>query len=437
MKRYRFYALLSVFILSFWPATMLTAQEEVPEATPQATQNPSPEDVLQNEVSAQPAVVPELHRVGDLLIPDTSLERPQDVGRGLRAHTNHLILATPVSEPAEPEANKGSTVSYETPASIHSAYNLPSTGGGAVIAVVTAYDYPTAENDLAVFSSNYHLPACTSASGCFRKVYASGKKPAANGGWAQEAALDIEWAHTMAPNARIVLVEAASNSSTDLLPAVDAASGLVSPRAAGFGQVSMSWGFSEFSGETRWDTHFQMRGVAYFASSGDVGGQRTYPCTSPYVVCVGGTSIHRDGSGKFVSETAWSGSGGGSSPYEARPTFQNTIVSIVGTHRGVPDLSFDADPHSGVIVYDSTAYGGLSGWLIFGGTSVSAPSVAGVVNLAGHFYNSSGIELSTMYSNSGTRNFRDITSGTAGANAAKKGWDFVTGVGSSLGVVGK
>jgi subtilase family serine protease len=306
-----------------------------------------------------------------------------------------------------------------------------------MIAVVTAYDYPTAENDLAVFSSTYHLPACTSASGCFRKVYASGKQPAANGGWAQEAALDIEWSHAMAPNARIVLVEAASNSSTDLLPAIDVASSLVSPKAAGFGQVSMSWGFSEFAGEARWDSHFQTRGVVYFASSGDAGGQRTYPCTSPYAVCVGGTTIHRDSSGNFVSETAWSGSGGGPSPYESRPTFQNSIVSIVGNHRGAPDLSFDADPHSGVIAYDSTPYGGVSGWLIFGGTSVSAPSVAGIVNLAAHFYNSSGIELSTMYSNSGTRNFRDIVSGSAGSYTAKPGWDFVTGIGSSLGVVGK
>src|SRR5579863_2627411 len=437
MKRYRFYALLSVFILSFWPATMLTAQEEVPEATPQATQNPSPEDVLQNEASAQPAVVPELHRVGDLLIPDTSLERPQDVGRGLRAHTNHLILATPVSEPAEPEANKGSTVSYETPASIHSAYNLPSTGGGAVIAVVTAYDYPTAENDLAVFSSNYHLPACTSASGCFRKVYASGKKPAANGGWAQEEALDIEWAHAMAPNARIVLVEAASNSSTDLFHAVDVANGVVSPRGMGFGEVTMSWGLSEFPSEAAYDTHFVTTGIVYFASSGDVGGARNYPAVSPRVVAAGGTTIHRSSTGAFLSETAWSGSGGGPSPYEPRPPFQNVVVTRVGAQRGSPDVAFDADPHSGVLVYDSTPCGGISGWLIFGGTSVSAPSVAGIVNLAGHFYHSSSIELSTMYSNLGTPNFRDIVSGTAGSFSASPGWDFTTGIGSSLGVAGK
>jgi subtilase family serine protease len=436
MKHLRSYVLLSAIILMFAPATILLAQEEAPEDTPQVTRDAQPDEFLEDDMQAQPVVVPEMHRFHDLLIPDTSLERPQDVGRGLRAHTNHLILALRVGEPAEHET-KATVVPYETPSSIRSVYNLPSTGGGGVIAIVTAYDYPTAENDLAVFSNTWNLPACTSASGCFRKVYASGKKPVANGGWDQESALDIEWAHAMAPNARIVLVEAASNWSTDLLPAIDAANSIVSPRSAGFGQVSMSWGFSEFSSETKWDSHFQTRGIVYFASSGDVGGQRSYPCTSPLVVCVGGTTIHRDGSGNFVSETTWSGSGGGPSPYESRPTYQNNVVSIVGRHRGAPDVSFDADPHSGVIVYDSTAYGGVSGWLIFGGTSVSAPSTAGIVNLAGHFYNSSGIELSTMYSNLGTANFRDIVSGTAGAYAAKPGWDFVTGLGSSLGVVGK
>ena len=109
----------------------------------------------------------------------------------------------------------------------------------------------------------------------------------------------------------------------------------------------------------------------------------------------------------------------------------------MGTQRGAPDVSFDADPHSGVLVYDSTPCGGISGWLIFGGTSVSSPAVAGIVNLAGHFYHSSAIELSTMFSNLNTANFRDIVSGAAGSFNAKTGWDFATGIGSSLGVAGK
>ena len=413
----RISALLWVVSMMIGTAMVLVAQDAAPSA----------QDVPRDELLGLAAVNMEMHRYHDLLIPDSSIERPQDVGRGLRAHTNHMILNSPAA---------ASTVIYETPASIRSVYKLPTTGGGGVIAVVGAYDYPTAENDLAVFSSTFHLPACTSATGCFQKLYASGKKPAANCGWAQEAALDIEWAHAMAPNARILLVEAASNSSTDLLPAVDLANSMVS-RHGGFGEVTMSWGFSEFYGETSFDSHFQTTGVVYFASSGDIGGQRSYPGVSPYVVCAGGTSIHRDASGSFVSETAWSGSGGGPSSYESRPIYQNAIVTTVGTHRGSPDVSFDADPHSGVIAYDSTSCGGISGWLIFGGTSVSSPSMAGIVNLSSHFYHSSGIELSTMYSNLGTSNFRDIVSGTAGSYSAKPGWDFVTGLGSSLGVVGK
>jgi len=128
---------------------------------------------------------------------------------------------------------------------------------------------------------------------------------------------------------------------------------------------------------------------------------------------------------------------GGPSKYEPRPTYQGAIVTIVGSKRGTPDFSFDADPNSGVSVYDSTACQGSSGWMVFGGTSVSSPSLAGIVNLASHFYSSTSLELDTIYSNLGTANFRDITSGSAGTYTAKPGWDFVTGVGSNQGLVGK
>ena len=341
----------------------------------------------------------EMHRRQDILVPDSSLESVEDRGKGMKAHTNHVIMGVTVgaeevarrAAEGEEASTAASTVSYETPATIRSAYKLPSTGGAGVIAVVDAYDDPTAENDLAAFSSMLGLPACTSASGCFRKVYGSGTKPPANCGWAQEEALDIEWAHAMAPNSRIVLVEANSNGSKDLFHAIDLANGIVSPQSAGFGEVTMSWGFSEFPSEAGYDSHFQTTGVVYFASSGDVGGSRNYPAVSPHVVAAGGTTIHRDSTRKFLSETAWSGSGGGPSPYEQRPSYQNVIVTTVGTQRGTPDISFDADPHSGVLVYDSTPCGGMSGWLIFGGTSVSSPAVAGIVNLAGHFYHNSAI----------------------------------------------
>lgn len=242
----------------------------------------------------------------------------------------------------------------------------------------------------------------------------------------------------MAPNAKIVLVEAKTNFFSDLFQAVDVASNVVSPNGTGFGEVSMSWGGSEFSSEASNDFHFTRNGVVYFAASGDTGDVTIYPSVSPTVVSAGGTRINRDANGNFVSETGWSGSGGGPSKYESRPPYQDIIVSLVGTKRGTPDFSFDADPASGVSVYDSTPCQGASGWLVFGGTSVAAPSLSGIVNLAGHFYTSSGNELSTVYSNLGnSADFRDIVSGTAGSFSAKPGWDFVTGVGSDHGLAGK
>jgi kumamolisin len=366
------------------------------------------------------------------LIPDSSIEKDDDMG--FRAHTNHVIRFD-----ASPKANS-STPSGETPISLRSVYNLPSIaqgGGSGIIAIVDAYDYPTAENDLNVFSNQFGLPACTSASGCFKVMYAAGSKPAGNCGWDQEAALDIEWAHAMAPNAKILFVEAASASFNDLFSAVDAASNYIAANG-GYGEVSMSWGGSEFNGESSFDSHFTKTGVVYFAASGDTGGVTIYPGTSPNVVSAGGTSVNRNSSGAFVSETGWSGSGGGASRYEAKPNYQSGIPGTSSTHRSVPDFSFDANPSTGVAVYDSTSCQGLSGWLVFGGTSVASPSLAGIVNLAGHHFGSTSAELSVIYTNYTNGNdFRDITSGRAGRNNCGPGYDLVTGVGSNKGLNGK
>ncbi len=382
---------------------------------------------------------------GAVLIPDSSIEHFEDIG--LRAHTNHVIFLHPQFT--------GTSPGGETPASLACVYQTVTTrvsgcpingtsanpsGGSGIIAIVDAFDYPTAENDLNVFSNQFGLPACTTANGCFQLVYATGTKPRKNCGWAQEAALDIEWAHAMAPNAKIVLVEAASNFFSDLFRAVDVASQIVGANS-GSGEVSMSWGGSEFSTESQFDGHFAAPRMVYFAASGDTGGATIYPSASPNVVAAGGTTIQRDLNGSFTGETGWSGSGGGPSKYESRPSYQSSISSIVGSQRGVPDFSFDADPGSGVSVYDSTPCQGLSGWLVFGGTSVSSPSLAGIVNLAGHFYSSSNGELTTIYGTLGTSNypldFNDITQGTAGSFSATTGWDFVTGVGTNKGLSGK
>ncbi len=364
-----------------------------------------------------------------VLIPDSSIERPEDVG--VRAHTNHLIRVNPQFT--------GTSPTGETPQSIYPVYGLTfaGTGGSNVIVIVDAFDYPTAENDLNVFSSQFGLPACTKASGCFQQLYASGNKPRANCGWAQEAALDIEWAHAMAPNAKIVLVEAATNSFSNLFAAVDFGTRVIQ-NSSGLGELSMSWGGSEFSSETSNDGHFQNNGIVYFAASGDTGGATIYPSASPWVVAAGGTTINRDKSGNFVSETGWSGSGGGPSKYEAKPSYQINIPNTDPTKRSIPDFSFDADPNSGVSVYDSTQCQGLSGWLVFGGTSVASPSLAGIVNQAGGFSTNSFTELSTIYQNyTNSADFRDILSGTVGTFSAGLGYDFVTGVGSNQGLNGK
>jgi subtilase family serine protease len=395
---------------------------------------------------------------GRVLVPDSTIEHPEDVGR--RAHTNHVIFL-------RSSGLKLTVPSGETPASLGCVYGLSSgaTGcpkvnaagpsrGSQTIAIVDAYHYASAYNDLTVFSNTFKLfvlPQCsaTVTMGCFAQVFAKGSQPKTNCGWAQEAALDIEWAHAMAPNAKIVLVEAASNSNADLFAAVDVATNEVicgsrtCPYGTGEGEVSMSWGSSEFSSEKSFDSHFPVgNGVVYFASSGDSGGKVIYPSASPYVVSAGGTTVNRSG-GNFTTETAWSGSGGGPSKYEGRPTsgYQDVIQPIVGGSRGTPDFSFDANPSTGVSVYDSTSCQGLSGWLVFGGTSVSSPSLAGIVNLAGHFAIDSGTELGTIYadysSSTYPKDYRDITSGTAGSFSAKAGWDFVTGVGSDIGTSGK
>jgi len=163
-----------------------------------------------------------------------------------------------------------------------------------------------------------------------------------------------------------------------------------------------------------------------------------YPSVSPYIVSAGGTTINRNSSGAFTSETGWSGSGGGPSKYETKLSYQNNVAGTSSTRRSAPDLSFDANPHTGVSVYDSTQCQNSSGWLVFGGTSVSSPSLAGIVNLAGHFAINTVSELGTIYANrKNTADFRDILSGTAGSFSAKAGYDFVTGVGSDLGLSGK
>lgn len=324
------------------------------------------------------------------------------------------------------------------PAQIRHAYGFDSVanqGQGQVIAIIDAYDDPYIESDLGVFDSTFGLPTCTSQNLCFQKIYASGRRPKGNAGWALEIALDVEWAHAIAPQARILLVEAASNSFTNLMQAVDVAV------QNGANVVSMSFGGYEFSDETSLDSHFKVQKVTFVASSGDSGNGVEYPAASPWVVAVGGTSLKLDANGNYLIETAWSGSGGGISAYEPEPTYQQQF-QITADGRGVPDVAYVADPNTGVAVYDSYRYQGQKGWFEVGGTSAGAPQWAALAAIANAMRASanraplSGMPaaLYGVASAHYARDFHDIASGSNGhcddLCQAGPGYDFVTGLGS-------
>lgn len=368
----------------------------------------------------------------DVFMPRSSIEHSWDIG--VKAHTNHLLYVGPELYPSQEfpsleDAPHGPFAGAPGPAGFHpsdiqQAYGDFASGGGT-IAIVDAYDAPNSLPDFNTFSANFGLASepsndsTASTNRVFQVVYASGAKPTSDGGWAQEMSLDIEWAHAMAPLAKIVLVEARSANFSDLLQAVDVAAGL-----PGVTQVSISWGGSEFSGESAFDAHFAKAGVTFFVSSGDSPGERLYPAASPNVVSVGGTSLRMNASGR--SETAWSGSGGGRSVFERSRTYQSALDSLLVRHRGIPDVAADADPATGVAVYDSFAYQGFHGWFIVGGTSLSAPLCAAIANAGGAKRGSS--ELNFIYGHAA--GFFDIVTGVAGTNSARHGWDFVTGWGS-------
>ncbi len=313
------------------------------------------------------------------------------------------------------------------PAQMKAAYGFSASntvGASQTIAIVDAYDLPTAEKDLNVFSTQFGLPACTTANGCFLKVNQTGgtKYPKYNSGWGLEIALDIEWAHAIAPGAKILLVEASSSSFTNLLAGEDYA-------AAHAGYVSNSWGANEFSSESAYDSHFSRSGVAFFVAAGDKGLPAQYPSASPKVISVGGTTLTFNPDGSLQSETGWSSGGGGCSLYETAALAQSGFsqyaqVSCNG-QRATPDVSLDADPNSGAAVYDSSNYFGQTGWYQVGGTSLSSPMWAGRAAASGAVVNAAYVYGSAI-------TYRDIVVGNNGAPCLV-GYDLCTGRGSWTG----
>ncbi|HEY5220690.1 MAG TPA: S53 family peptidase [Candidatus Paceibacterota bacterium] len=319
-----------------------------------------------------------------------------------------------------------------TPAEIKKIYNLPATGGKGTIALIDAYDDANMESDLAAFDKQFNLPACTTANGCFEK-HKMATSTILNSGWAMETSLDVEWAHAIAPNAKILLVEAKTPSGANLLSAIDYATSRKDVVA-----VSMSWGGAEFSDELTYDTHFVSKAnpsMAFFASSGDDGAGASWPASSPNVIGVGGTSLELASSGALIAESAWSGSGGGVSAYEKEPAWQTAYkISKANGMRAIPDVSYDADPASGYPIYITTGTGSKAkgAWDTVGGTSAGAPQWAAIQALGGSavlakFYTDKASTSTLKY-------FRDITSGSNGDCQyycdARKRYDYVTGLGS-------
>jgi subtilase family serine protease len=319
------------------------------------------------------------------------------------------------------------------PAQFRGAYNLPSAAPySQTIAIVTAYDSPNIEKDLSVYSTTFSLPICSSSNGCFRKVNGTGETapiPARNALWELETSLDVEVAHAVCSNCKILLVEAASSSVNDLAAAVDTAAKL------GADVISNSWVVKEFRGETALDQHFNHPGIAITAASGDTGYGVKWPAASPYVTAVGGTTLDLDSANARVSESAWEQGGSGCSAYESKPTWQTDSGC---KQRTVPDVAAVANPDTGAAVYDSYGYSGRRGWYKVGGTSLAAPIVAAIYALAGNADN----VVSGSYPYAHSSMLFDIQSGTNGKCAltylctSAAGYDGPTGLGTPAGTAG-
>src|SRR5439155_14393200 len=237
---------------------------------------------------------------------------------------------------------------------------------------------------------------------CFKKIDQNGgtNYPRGDKGWAEEISLDLDMASAICPNCKLLLVEAKTNSFTNLAAAVNQAA------AQGANAISNSYGGAEFSGETSSESSFNHPGVAITVSSGDAGYGVEFPAASQYVTAVGGTSLSRAGNARGWTETVWSGAGSGCSAYITKPSWQ---ADAGCARRTVADVSAVADPNTGVAVYDTFRIRG-GGWLVFGGTSVSAPIIAGVYALAGN----AGSLTYGSYSYSHTGSLFDVTSGSNG-----------------------
>jgi subtilase family serine protease len=311
------------------------------------------------------------------------------------------------------------------PADIRSAYNLTTANSTATVAIIDAYDDPTAEADLGVYRSKFGLPACTTGNGCFRKVNQTGGStpPRADAGWATEITLDLDMVSATCPGCHILLVEASSNSFANLGAAVNYAAGI-----PGVVAISNSYGGSDSATSSA----YNHPGIAVTASTGDAGYGMESPASFNSVVAVGGTSLKKSSTPRGWTESAWSGAGSGCGTINAT-TVQKANLTQCGKKANA-DVSAVADPQTGVSIYDSTRYQGRAGWQVYGGTSASSPIIASVYAMSG---NTAGYPASVAWN--ATSGLNDVTSGSNGSCSpalwctAGSGWDGPTGLGTPNG----
>jgi subtilase family serine protease len=368
---------------------------------------------------------------------------PLPKGAKLVAHTDFKVAGRGAAPSPTPIAAIGSVVT-NTPAELISRYGLRGATGIGLIVIVDAYAYPTAEDDLSRFSTQYGLPPCSVTNGCLTilKVDPSNTLPDNDPrvapdscGWSIESAIDLQWAHAIAPMAKLILVEASSRQADDLFAGVDLAS--KQAESAGGGIVSLSWSFDEVADETKYDLSFQHQNVLYFAASGDQGGVVQFPAASPFVIAVGGSQVTRGTDHKVISEVVWPFTGGGFSIPEMRPPFQNPpLENIDGTTgRVTPDISgpagIDRQLDNGSPLYVGTLCSpNVPGWYAAGGTSLATPILAAAASLSFPHGANTAVLLQNIYSQRvNTSAVKDITFGRAGNNFAKPGFDPATGVG--------
>jgi subtilase family serine protease len=333
---------------------------------------------------------------------------PMTVGQA-RCHAH--IVTDRSGIPIVRQVTRNITPSGYGPSALRSAYAVTGSGSSAItIAIVDAYGYNSAETDLGVYRSQFGLPACTTANGCFRKVNQAGQQgnyPRQNTGWAQETALDLDMVSAMCPSCHILLVEATSATFGNLATAENTAAAL------GAHAISNSYGGGE-SGSQSFEGAYNHPGIAVTVSSGDSGYGVQFPASSPHVTAVGGTSLVQAANTRGWSETVWSGAGSGCSSIYNKPVWQSDPLCGMRT---VADVSADADPNTGVAAY-APVTARLSGWVVFGGTSVAAPLTAGIYGVNGGSVN---------YSQNPYQNQTVLFDVTAGSNGSCGGTYLCTG----------